>query len=175
MSYKLDKPFTDKQRADFIVEYNHKQGLNIQEIETALYALEAWEKLEGDTVIDNPEEHQQEQAKKEAERTQELFITRSDFFGATIRGFGADEDDLLPAITQAISPLGIDATDAKIALNNYKNASNFYRKHPLFTILSSIAIPISEELVIKISSEQWDSFFDKATKKDPDAYKELLS
>lgn len=29
MSYRLQKPITDKQRADFIVEYNHTQGLNI--------------------------------------------------------------------------------------------------------------------------------------------------
>lgn len=31
MSYKLQKPITDKQRADFIVEYNHNQGLSIED------------------------------------------------------------------------------------------------------------------------------------------------
>lgn len=35
----LNKPFTDKQRVDFIVENNHKLGYEIQETETA---LEAW-------------------------------------------------------------------------------------------------------------------------------------
>lgn len=36
---KLDKPYTDKQRADFIVQYNRKYGYEIRETETA---LEAW-------------------------------------------------------------------------------------------------------------------------------------
>ena len=31
MSYRLKKPITDKERADFIVEYNHNQGLIIQD------------------------------------------------------------------------------------------------------------------------------------------------
>ena len=61
MSYKLDKPYSDKQRADFIVEHNHNNGLLIQETDTALYALEAWELLEGDTVVDNTEAYEAEQ------------------------------------------------------------------------------------------------------------------
>lgn len=31
MSYKLQKPITDKQQADFIVDYNHNQGLSIED------------------------------------------------------------------------------------------------------------------------------------------------
>lgn len=61
MSYKLNKPYSDKQRADFIVEHNHNNGLTIQETDTALYALEAWEVLEGDTVVDNTESYEAEQ------------------------------------------------------------------------------------------------------------------
>lgn len=64
MSYILNKPFTEKQRCDFIVNYNHKKGLTIQETDTALYALEAWEKLDGDEVLDNTQEYEQEQAEK---------------------------------------------------------------------------------------------------------------
>lgn len=41
MSYKLDKPYSDTARADFIVEYNYNQGLIIKETDTALYALAA--------------------------------------------------------------------------------------------------------------------------------------
>ncbi len=51
MSHKLDKPFTGKEKADFIVEYNHNKGLRIEETETAIYALEDFEKLEDNTVI----------------------------------------------------------------------------------------------------------------------------
>lgn len=35
----LNKPYTDKQRLDFIVEQNHQNGFEIKETETA---LEAW-------------------------------------------------------------------------------------------------------------------------------------
>lgn len=64
MSYKLDKPFDYISKATFIDEYNHNRGLNIIETETALYALEPWEKLEGDKIIDNTAEYEKEQAKK---------------------------------------------------------------------------------------------------------------
>lgn len=36
---KLDKPYTDKQRLDFIVENNHQKGYEIRETDEA---LEAW-------------------------------------------------------------------------------------------------------------------------------------
>ena len=35
----LNKPYTDKQRADFIVENNHRLGYEIQETEDALLAV----------------------------------------------------------------------------------------------------------------------------------------
>lgn len=174
MSYKLDKPFTNKQRADFVVNYNHKQSLTIEETDKALYALQPWEILQGDEVVDNTQEYEAQQAQEEAERIKELSMTRSDFFDATIKAFGADEDALITAISGVIVPLGIDNTAQKIALNNYKNALNFYRKHPLFTMLSNVPIQISETLTITITPEQWDKFFDKTDKKNPDAYKELL-
>ena len=40
MSYKLNKPYTENQRADFIVEYNHRKGLLIEETEEGLIAKE---------------------------------------------------------------------------------------------------------------------------------------
>lgn len=171
MSYKLNKPYTETQKFNFIVAH---QGKNFQETSTAYYALEPWEKLINDEVIDNTEEYEAQKAQEEAERINELFMTRSDFFDATIKAFGTDEDDLLTAIGSAIVPLGIDNTAQKIALNNYKNALNFYRKHPLFTLLSNVPIKISEELTITITPEQWDKFFDETNKKSPEAYKELL-
>lgn len=51
MSYKLDKPCTDEQRADFIVMYNHNQGLEIQESDIALYALEPNEQWNEQTKL----------------------------------------------------------------------------------------------------------------------------
>lgn len=64
MSYKLEKPYIEKQRADFIVAYNYTKGLRIEETSAALYALEAWELLDGDRVIDNTESYKTEQLTK---------------------------------------------------------------------------------------------------------------
>jgi len=59
MSYKLEKPYTDTQRADFIVEYNHKNGLKIEETDKNLFALEANEIIvDGEPVI-NPDYEQE--------------------------------------------------------------------------------------------------------------------
>lgn len=129
--------------------------------------------VQNGALVLNPD-YEAQKAQEEHERIQELFMTRSDFFDATIKAFGTDEDDLLIAISGTITPMSLDNTEQKIALNNYKNALNFYRKHPLFTILSNVPIRISEALTLTITSEQWDKFFDETDKKNPEAYKELL-
>lgn len=153
-----------------IEHYTQYADLEIQETERPLVLSEDGTYY----VFADTDEYEQEQAEKEKARIKELYMTRSDFFDATIRAFGADEDDLLTAIGGVLVPMGIDNVEAKIALNNYKNALNFYRKHPLFTMLSNVNIPISAEVVINITSDQWDRFFDETSKKNPDAYKELL-
>ena len=61
MSYKLEKPYTDAQRADFVVVHNHQNGRKIEETDAALYALEAYELLEGDIVVDNTAAYEAEQ------------------------------------------------------------------------------------------------------------------
>lgn len=63
MSHKLEKPYNNKQRADFIVEYNHNQGLLIAETENALFALE-----ENEIMVDNHPEIDPEYATKQAEK-----------------------------------------------------------------------------------------------------------
>ena len=56
MAYELQKPLTDKQRADFIVEHNHVQGLKIQDTEKYLFALEPNEIMgEKEIEIDVPD------------------------------------------------------------------------------------------------------------------------
>lgn len=183
MAYKLQKPYSQKERADFIVLHNHQNGREIAETKTALYALEPWEVLDGGTVIDNTVQYELKQAQEEAKRIKELSMTRSDFFDATIKAFGADESDFLPIIENILAQIPdtfqimedvSNEVAVKIALNNYKNAAGFYRKHPLFTILSNVPIQISEALTITITPEQWDKFFDETDKKNPNAYKELL-
>ena len=77
--YKIEKPLSIQERADFIVKYNHNKGLRIEETDKALYALEAWELLEGDNVIDNTEAWEAEQELKERERIAKLTCTKRVF------------------------------------------------------------------------------------------------
>lgn len=77
--YKIEKPLSIQERADFIVKYNHNKGLRIEETGKALYALEAWELLEGDNVIDNTEAWQAEQEQKEREHIGNLKCTKRVF------------------------------------------------------------------------------------------------
>lgn len=110
--------------------------------------------------ISDTEEYREKKTQEEHERLQSLYMTRSDFFDGLIMAFGIDEDDLLPVLQQLLITLPVAETQKKIAINNYKNALNFYRKHDLFSLLSGVTIPVSEQLSITIEAEQWDKFFD---------------
>lgn len=121
----------------------------------------------------NPNYEAEQEAKRQ-KRIQELSMTKSDFFDGMIKAFGLDQDDLQPAIELILAQLQISEIDKKVAMNNYKNAKDFYRKHTLFTLLSDREIPITETQSINVSSSQWDRFFDKTNKGNEEAYKELL-
>ena len=72
MSYQLIKPYTEQERLDFIVKYNHNMGLLIEETDIALYALEANEIMLDDVPQLDPEfDNKQLQLKRE-EKLQEL-------------------------------------------------------------------------------------------------------
>lgn len=71
----LNKPYTEKQRADFIVENNHQYGYEIKETETA---LEAWGFTE--------EEEAEKEAEEEAKRIANLNLTKADFWIALLDG-----------------------------------------------------------------------------------------
>ena len=83
MGYKLEQPYTDKERTDFIFKYNQdcfQEGYKcrIEETDTTIYALEENEILDNGEIILNPN-YEQEQAEKEAERIGELTMTALDF------------------------------------------------------------------------------------------------
>lgn len=141
----LDKPYTEEERMNFIVEQNHQQGYEIREAEEA---LEAW----GYT-----EEEKQEQ---EHERIQGLFMTRSDFFDGFIMAFNLGQTELRAIVENILNQINITDVQIKVALNNYDNALNFYRKHTLFTLLNNVEIPINEDSTLLFTSDIWDKFFD---------------
>ena len=76
MSYKLEKPDTDFERADFIVEYNHKRGMLIEETEDGtLYALEKNEILVNGVAEINPNYEEELSEQRESLFNQEFFQT----------------------------------------------------------------------------------------------------
>ena len=168
MAYTLLKPYTEKQRIDFIVTYNHGQGLMIEETDKAMYALLPNEiMVDGEPIVDP--DYEEKQRQKEKARIQELSMTRSDFFDGTIKAFGADDTALLQIIQAVLAQSEMSEIEKKVAINNFKNALNFYRKHPLFTLLSGIPIPMPTNATVVITEDQWDRFFDKTDKRDPEA------
>ena len=151
MSYKLNKPYTDKQRADFIVRYNYNQGLIIKETDIALYALQPFEKLVGDEVIDNTEEYEKEQAQIEKERIAMLNLTRADVERAIYKARGMDFDDVIAFLeAQPLSEDGTPQVDIK-ALKIELKANNFYRGNPYVAKVGEI---------LGFSKNQLDAFFE---------------
>ena len=147
---KLEKPYTAKQRADFIVLHNHQNGRAIEETEKALFALEAWEKLVDDEVVDNTEEYEAERAQKEAERISMLNLTAADVERAIYKAKGIDFNDVIALVeAQALSEEtpAIDIKALKIELK----ANNFYRGNPYIDVVGTL---------LGFTKEQLDEFFD---------------
>ena len=129
---RLQKPYTEEEKIEFIVEYNHNQSLTIEETETELQAL-------GYTA-----EELQEQ---EQERISKLNMTRGDFIEGLILALGKDETDIITLIEQ----LPIEAIEKKVYISRVKNALDFYRGYPVIDILCGY---------LGLSTEQMTRFFE---------------
>ena len=121
---------------------------------------------DGSAIILNPD-YEEIKKREERERLDALFMTRSDFFDGFIMAFGLGQSELRTIVEQVLNNINITPVEIKVALNNYDNALNFYRKHALFVLLNNTEIPISEDMILVFTSDIWDKFFDT---KD---YKEL--
>ena len=110
---------------------------------------------------------------KEHERIQELSMTRSDFFDGFILAFGLGQIELRAIVENILNSINITPVEIKVALNNFDNALNFYRKHTLFTLINGVNISISKTTYLLFTSDIWDKFFDETNKRNPEAYKEL--
>lgn len=145
----LQKPYTEEERMDFIVQYNHNQGYEIRETEEE---IQAWGYTE------------EEIAEQKKARIQELSMTRSDFFDGTIMAWGVGQDELLVLIQALLATLPIEDVKKLIAINNFRNALNFYRKHDLFKMLVNIPIQLTETIQVILTDEALDKFFDEVAK-----------
>lgn len=114
--------------------------------------------VDGELVL-NPN-WEEEQAEKERERLDSLYMTRSDFFDGMIMAFGLDSKELRVIVENVLGSINITPVQIRVALNNYDNALNFYRKHTLFEFINNVQIPINETTYLLFTSDIWDKFFD---------------
>lgn len=120
--------------------------------------------LDGEEYVLKNNEWEEKQAQAEKERIQELSMTRSDFFDGTIMAWGIGQDELLVLIQGLLATLPIEDVKKLIAINNFKNALNFYRKHDLFKMLVNIPIQLTETIQVILTDESLDKFFDEVDK-----------
>lgn len=132
---KLQKPYTDNQRMDFIVQYNHGLGYEIEETPLCLQAL-------GYTL--------EELEMQESERIARLYLTGADVERGIYQAKGMDFDDIIQKVEE-LSSLGVEeAIDLK-ALKIELKANHFYRGNPYVNAVGSL---------LGFTSEQLDKFFE---------------
>ena len=127
----LKKPYTEKERIDFIVQYNHNLGYEIEETKAELQAL-------GYT--------QEELDLLEQERIAKLYLTSSDVERGIYQVIGMDFDDILVHISE-LKPEGVDLKALKIELK----ANHFYRGNPYVDVVGKL---------LGFSKIQLDNFFE---------------
>jgi hypothetical protein len=137
MSYILEKPFTNIERLNFIVKYNHNKGLTIKETALALYALEANEIMQDGEPIVNPD-YEKEQEEKRKEHIQALTCTKRDF-ALILQKFGITYSQLKELIS----------TNEKAQLE-WDLCTGLLRSNPLIDLMAS---------QLNITSEQLDNLF----------------
>lgn len=140
MAYTLEKPYSDKEKADFIVEYNHKLGLKIEETESKLFALENNELLKDGKAVINPN-YEEELLQKENEHISKLTVTKR-VFALALQRFGITYTQLKELI----------ATDEQAQLE-WDLCVELERSNPLLDEMASR---------LDITSEQLDYIFKAA-------------
>ena len=157
----------------FYIENNKINGkgqiklLNLTSIEVSKEIFNDYEQdkyiYDNGEIVLNPQ-FEEIKAQEERERIQELLMTRSDFFDATIKAWRMRDKELLVLIENLLETLPIDEVTKMIAINNFENAQNFYRKHDLFSIIVNVPIQLTETTQVIITNEHLDRFFDEVNK-----------
>lgn len=143
------------------IKFYTEQPLNV-----ALYNLDLIEEtqdeyvFEEDEYVIKDEAWEERERQRERERLNELSMTRSDFFDGMIMAFGLDSKELRVIVENVLNSINITPVQIRVALNNYDNALNFYRKHTLFELINGVEIPVSETMYLLFTPDIWDKFFD---------------
>lgn len=146
MSYKLQKPFTGKQYADFIVEHNHNNGLKIEETDSAVYALEPDEIMQDGQPVKNPHYASEQLEIAKSFKLEENKQKRDAYLvgGIEYKGVIFDSDtDSKVNIMGALSTL---ADDAAVGWNSMDNET---------VILTKAELAQLADLLIQMTSNVW--------------------
>lgn len=115
----LEKPYTTKDRADFIIVYNNQQGCEIRETETV---LQAWGYTE------------EEQAQKDHEIISQFSLTKREVFLALYQDKGVTPEQIKAQI------------QSPEALIEFEYATDYYRGNPLVEAIGQALGYTSDEL-----------------------------
>ena len=129
----LQKPYTENERMNFVVVYNHNQGYVIEETETELQALGYTE---------------DEINQKERERIAHLSLTRGDVFRGLLQARGVTRL-MLRGMIEGNEQL--TEVQKEMALIDFDEALNFYRGNALIDTVG---------LALGIEPAQLDRFFE---------------
>lgn len=132
----LNKPYSDQQRMDFIVQQNHRNGYEIKETSAA---LEAWGYTE------------EEKAQQEAERVAHLHLTRGDIFRALLLAKQVTRAQLRAIIEQLPENTVEQSITKEMALIDFDEALEFYRGNALIDTVGA---------QLGITSDQMNRFFE---------------
>lgn len=125
MAIKLEKPFLESERMDFVVRYNHCQGLRIEEGNGNLYAL-APNEIMVDGLPQLDLDWELKQAHLESERLARLSLTKREVFLAIYNASGITPDEIRAKITSPESLIEFDY------------ANEYYRGNPLIDSIGSV-------------------------------------
>ena len=141
----LQNPYTEDERINFIIEYNHNQGYVIEEAEIGLQALGYTE---------------EELALQEKEHIAKLNLTGADVERGIYKAKGMDFDDII-ALVEHLSKGELDLETGEIinksvdidikALKIELKANHFYRGNPYVNAVGAL---------LGFTSEQLDKFFE---------------
>ena len=132
----LNKPYTNEQRINFILEQNHRTGYEIRETELA---LEAWGYTE------------EEKEKQKRERIAKLHLTRGDVFRGLLLARQVTRAQIRALIEAMPEETPEQAMAKEYALIDFDESLDFYRGVALIDTLG-------EQL--GISSEAMTQFFE---------------
>jgi len=127
---KIDKPYTDEEKANFIVENNHNLGYEIRETENE---LQAW----GFTEEEQAEQHRQ--------YLDSLSLTPADVERALYQAKQMDFEDLKTMISQALPQVDLKALSIEFRAKDFYRGA-MYGDIRLFDVVGQLLGYTSEDM-----------------------------